>query len=101
MDRSVDIVFDADPMEDRMIQVTNLTKRYGSIAAVDDLSFEVHSGRVTGFLGPNGSGKSTTLRVIVGLDAPSAGRALVNGHLYKDLTSPLREVGVMLDGRAC
>lgn len=84
-----------------MIQVTNLTKRYGSITAVDDLSFAVHDGRVTGFLGPNGSGKSTTLRIIVGLDAASVGGALVNGVHYRDLISPLREVGVMLDGRAC
>jgi ABC-2 type transport system ATP-binding protein len=88
-------------MEGRMIQVSNLTKLYGAKAAVDDLSFDVHPGRVTGFLGPNGSGKSTTLRIIVGLDAPSAGRALVNGHRYRDLEWPLREVGVMLDCRAC
>ncbi|HEY6470823.1 MAG TPA: ATP-binding cassette domain-containing protein [Candidatus Dormibacteraeota bacterium] len=84
-----------------MIHVTSLTKRYGSKVAVDNLSFDVHGGRVTGFLGPNGSGKSTTLRVIVGLDAPNVGRALVNGRRYADLASPLRQIGVMLDGRAC
>jgi ABC-2 type transport system ATP-binding protein len=84
-----------------MIRVTSLTKRYGSVTAVDDLSFNVHAGRVTGFLGPNGSGKSTTLRMIVGLDAPNRGRVLVNGRPYRELSSPLREIGCMLDGRAC
>jgi ABC-2 type transport system ATP-binding protein len=83
-----------------MIQVQGLTKRYGQITAVDDLSFEVLPGRVTGFLGPNGAGKSTTMRVILGLDAPNTGRALVNGHRYRDLGWPLREVGAHLDAKS-
>jgi ABC-2 type transport system ATP-binding protein len=83
-----------------MIQVQGLTKRYGQMSAVDDLSFEVRPGRVTGFLGPNGAGKSTTLRVIMGLDAPDAGRAIVNGQPYHDLGWPLREVGAHLDAKA-
>jgi len=81
-----------------MIQVQGLTKRYGQTSAVDDLSFEVRPGRVTGFLGPNGAGKSTTMRVIMG--APDAGRALVNGRPYRDLVWPLREVGAHLDAKA-
>src|SRR6266542_2427918 len=83
-----------------MIQVQRLAKRYGNTKAVDDLSFEVRPGRVTGFLGPNGSGKSTTMRIILGLDAPDAGRALVNGRPYHDLPWPLREVGAHLDDEA-
>ncbi len=83
-----------------MIQVQSLGKRYGHTKAVDDLSFEVRPGRVTGFLGPNGSGKSTTMRIILGLDAPDAGRALVNGRPYHDLPWPLREVGAHLDAEA-
>jgi len=83
-----------------MIEVTGLTKRYGSTTAVDDLSFGVAPGRVTGFLGPNGSGKSTTMRMILGLDTPSAGRALINGRPYREIERPLREVGALLDGRS-
>ncbi|MBO0729797.1 MAG: ATP-binding cassette domain-containing protein [Acidimicrobiaceae bacterium] len=83
-----------------MIEVTGLTKRYGSTTAVDDLSFQVAPGRVTGFLGPNGSGKSTTMRMILGLDTPSAGHALINGQPYRELARPLRQVGALLDGRA-
>jgi ABC-2 type transport system ATP-binding protein len=83
-----------------MIQVQGLTKRYGQMSAVDDLSFEVRPERVTGFLGANGAGKSTTLRVIMGLDAPDAGRAIVNGQAYHDLGWPLREVGAHLDAKA-
>lgn len=82
------------------IEVTGLTKRYGSTTAVDDLSFRVAPGRVTGFLGPNGSGKSTTMRMILGLDSPSTGRALIGGRPYQELTWPLRQVGALLDGRA-
>ena len=80
-----------------MIEVRGLTKRYGSKVAVDDLSFTVTSGAVTGFLGPNGSGKSTTMRLIMGLDIPHAGSALLNGKRIRDLHHPMREVGVMLD----
>jgi ABC-2 type transport system ATP-binding protein len=83
-----------------MIQVQGLTKRYGQTIAVDDLSFEVRPGHVTGFLGPNGSGKSTTMRVILGLDAPDAGRTLVHGRPYRELAWPLREVGAHLDTNA-
>ncbi|MCK4177365.1 ABC transporter ATP-binding protein [Aciditerrimonas ferrireducens] len=82
-----------------MIQVRGVTKRYGRVTAVEDLSFDVPDGRVTGFLGPNGSGKSTTMRIIVGLDRPDAGSALVDGRPYRDLPWPLREVGALLDAR--
>ncbi len=80
-----------------MIEARGLTKRYGTTLAVDDLSFTVEPGRVTGFLGPNGSGKSTTMRMILGLDAPTAGSALVNGVPYRELRQPLRSVGALLD----
>ena len=83
-----------------MIQITNLTKRYGATLAVDDLSFDVIPGHVTGFLGPNGSGKSTTMRAILGLDSPTSGRTLVNGHPFRQARVPLREVGALLDARA-
>jgi ABC-2 type transport system ATP-binding protein len=83
-----------------MIQVCNLTKRYGSKKAVDQLDFVVRPGTVTGFVGPNGSGKSTTMRMIMGLDSPSEGQALINGTAYSQLAWPLREVGALLDGRA-
>ena len=83
-----------------MIVTRGLTKRYGKTLAVDDLSFTVAPGVVTGFLGPNGSGKSTTMRMIMGLDAPDAGRAMVNGLRYDELRWPLREVGALLDAKA-
>jgi ABC-2 type transport system ATP-binding protein len=83
-----------------MIQARNLTKRYGSTTAVDDLSFDVLPGRVTGFLGPNGAGKSTTMRMILGLDDPTRGQVLVNGTPYRQRRHPLREVGAHLDARA-
>jgi ABC-2 type transport system ATP-binding protein len=83
-----------------MIQADGLSKRYGDRLAVEGLSFRVEPGRVTGFLGPNGAGKSTTMRLILGLDAPSAGRVTVNGRAYRDLRAPLREVGALLDARA-
>lgn len=83
-----------------MIKIDHLTKRYGGTLAVDDLDFEVKPGVVTGFLGPNGSGKSTTMRIILGLDHPSKGRATVNGQSYSDLKAPLREVGALLDAKA-
>ena len=84
----------------RVIEATGLSKRYGSTLAVDDLSFTVPDGRVTGFLGPNGAGKSTTMRLIVGLDAPSAGRITVNGASYHDRRFPLHEVGALLEAKA-
>jgi ABC-2 type transport system ATP-binding protein len=83
-----------------MIQARGLTKRYGSVVAVNDLSFEVLPGRVTGFLGPNGSGKSTTLRMVLGLDAPTTGTVTVNGRPYERHRRPLREVGALLDAKA-
>ena len=83
-----------------MIEAHGLSKRYGSTLAVDDLSFEVLSGRVTGFLGPNGAGKSTTLRMILGLDAPSGGSVTVGGRAYRSLRRPLFEVGALLDAKA-
>ena len=80
-----------------MIEVGELTKRYGGAVAVDGLSFTVHPGRVTGFLGPNGAGKSTTMRVILGLDAPTTGWATVNGQPYQRLVRPLHQAGALLD----
>ena len=83
-----------------MIEATGLTKRYGATRAVDDLTFTVADGRVTGFLGPNGAGKSTTMRLIVGLDAPSSGRITVSGRPYHERRFPLREVGALLEAKA-
>ncbi|MGW1085966.1 ATP-binding cassette domain-containing protein [Streptomyces sp. NPDC002596] len=83
-----------------MIEAHCLTKRYGSKTAVEDLSFTVRPGIVTGFLGPNGAGKSTTMRLILGLDAPTAGHVTVNGRPYATHEAPLREVGAMLEARA-
>ena len=83
-----------------MINVTNLTKRYGETLAVDDLTFTVRPGVVTGFLGPNGSGKSTTMRMILGLDAPSAGTATVAGRRLADHPAPLTSLGFLLDAGA-
>ena len=83
-----------------MIEVEGLTKRYKDTVAVDDLSFAIRPGQVTGFLGPNGSGKSTTMRMIMGLDAPDAGQARINGVPYRQLGIPLREVGALLEAKA-
>jgi ABC-2 type transport system ATP-binding protein len=83
-----------------MIEVLNLTKRYGAKTAVDGLSFAVRPGAVTGFLGPNGAGKSTTMRVLVGLDRPTTGSTKVNGEAYTKHKAPLREIGVLLEARA-
>jgi ABC-2 type transport system ATP-binding protein len=83
-----------------MIVTHGLTKRFGNTTAVNDLSFSVTPGVVTGFLGPNGSGKSTTMRMIMGLDRPDAGQATVCGVLYAELRWPLREVGALLDAKA-
>ena len=80
-----------------MIEVSNLTKRYGDTLAVDDLSFEVHPGTVTGFLGPNGAGKSTTMRMILGLDHPTGGSATVNGSSYLRARAPMCDVGALID----
>lgn len=83
-----------------MIDANNLTKRYGDKTAVDGLTFTVKPGIVTGFLGPNGSGKSTTMRLILGLDAPSEGGVTVAGRAYRDFPAPLHEVGVLLEARS-
>jgi ABC-2 type transport system ATP-binding protein len=83
-----------------MITAEGLTKRYGPTTAVDDLSFEVHSGKVTGFLGPNGAGKSTTSRMVLGLDRPDSGMVTVDGQHYGALRRPLYDVGAMLEGKA-
>ncbi|GAA4111436.1 ATP-binding cassette domain-containing protein [Nocardioides fonticola] len=83
-----------------MIETSQLTKRYGDHLAVDDLSFRVEPGRVTGFLGPNGAGKSTTMRLITGLDRPTSGTATVNGRRYADAAVPMHELGVLLDAKA-
>jgi ABC-2 type transport system ATP-binding protein len=83
-----------------VIEARNLTKRYGDKTAVSDLSFTVEPGVVTGFLGPNGSGKSTTMRLILGLDAPDAGTVTVNGKRYVDFPAPLHEVGALLEARS-
>jgi ABC-2 type transport system ATP-binding protein len=83
-----------------MIEARGLSKRYGSTVAVEELSFAVLPGRVTGFLGPNGSGKSTTMRLLLGLDAPDAGQARIGERPYRDLHWPLREVGALLEAKA-
>jgi ABC-2 type transport system ATP-binding protein len=83
-----------------MIEARGLVKHYGSATAVNNLSFDVRPGTVTGFLGPNGAGKSTTMRMILGLDRPDAGTARVNGKNYHDLRWPLREVGALLEAKA-
>src|SRR5215475_7388954 len=83
-----------------MIEAKDLTKMYGDKRAVDDLSFVVRPGIVTGFLGPNGSGKSTTMRLILGLDAPTRGDVIVNGKHYREHRAPLHEVGALLEARS-
>ena len=88
------------PYGDGVIDVRGVTKRYGEKVAVDDLSFSVAPGIVTGFLGPNGAGKSTTMRLILGLDAPTSGTVRVNGCAYRELSAPLHEIGAMLEAHA-
>lgn len=83
-----------------MIEVTNLTKAYGETLAVDDLTFTIRPGIVTGFLGPNGAGKSTTMRMVLGLDAPTSGTALVDGRPLAQHPSPLRSMGALLEAKA-
>jgi len=83
-----------------MIVAEHLTKRYGAKTAVEDLSFTVRPGVVTGFLGPNGAGKSTTMRMLVGLDEPTSGRITLDGRPYRTLRDPLRHVGILLDAKA-
>ena len=83
-----------------MIEARGLSKRYGATVAVDNLTFNVRSSMVTGFLGPNGSGKSTTMRLILDLDAPDAGQVRIGGRRYRDLRWPLRQVGALLEARS-
>jgi ABC-2 type transport system ATP-binding protein len=83
-----------------VIEVSGLTKDYGAKRAVSDLTFTVEPGLVTGFLGPNGSGKSTTMRLVLGLDAPTAGTATVSGKRYRDFPAPLHEVGALLEAKS-
>jgi ABC-2 type transport system ATP-binding protein len=83
-----------------LIEIHNLVKHYGDVRAVDDLSFGVESGSITGFLGPNGSGKTTTLRALLGLLTPTAGSATIAGQAYRAMAAPLREVGAMLEAAA-
>jgi ABC-2 type transport system ATP-binding protein len=83
-----------------MIEVRGLTKRYGAKTAVDNLTFSIESGQVTGFLGPNGAGKTTTMRCILGLDYPDEGTITVDGKAYQDLAYPMREVGALLEAKA-
>jgi ABC-2 type transport system ATP-binding protein len=86
--------------DDRLIEAHGLVKRYGAKTAVDGISFTIRPGAVTGFLGPNGAGKSTTMRMIMGLDQPSAGVVTIDGKPYAQHASPLREVGALLEARA-
>jgi ABC-2 type transport system ATP-binding protein len=88
------------PSVDCVIELRELTKRYGDRVAVDGLSVRVQPGVVTGFLGPNGSGKSTTMRMMLGLDAPDRGTVRIGGRRYRELGWPLREVGALLEARA-
>jgi len=83
-----------------MIEVRGLTKQYGEKIAVNDLSFDVEAGHVTGFLGPNGAGKTTTMRLILGLDYPDTGTAIIHGQRYAGLAYPMREVGALIDAKA-
>jgi ABC-2 type transport system ATP-binding protein len=88
------------PTVDTVIDVQNLSKSYGRTVAVDGLSFTVRPGQVTGFLGPNGAGKSTTMRMMLDLDRPTAGRVLIDGGHYRQLSQPLRRVGALLEAKA-
>src|ERR1039457_3261027 len=90
----------AQPLEVPMIEARGLVKHYRSTLAVDNLSFDVRPGRVTGFLGPNGAGKSTTMRMIMGVDRPDAGQVRIGGRSYGDLRWPLREGGALLEAKA-
>jgi ABC-2 type transport system ATP-binding protein len=83
-----------------MIEARGLTKRYGETVAVDDLSFSVAPGKITGFLGPNGAGKTTTMRLILGLDRPTAGTVTIDGRPFTQVTQPMRQVGALLDAKA-
>ena len=98
--RSAQIQWENDSVRDASIEVSGLRKRFGATLALDDMSFTVPPGCVTGFIGPNGAGKSTTIRVILGLDSAEAGHALVGGRDYRSLRHPLRHVGSLIDAAA-
>ncbi len=83
-----------------MIEARGLTKRYGPTVAVDDLSFSVAPGKITGFLGPNGAGKTTTMRLILGLDGPTSGTVTVEGRPFAQVAQPMRHIGALLDAKA-
>ena len=85
------------PLDEPVVRAESLTKRFGSVVAVEDLSFALERGTITGFLGPNGAGKTTTLRMLLGLAAPTSGRALVFGRRYAELAEPTRQVGAVLE----
>src|ERR1700679_3672550 len=87
----------ASPTRGLPIEISGLTKHFGTIVAVDHLDFTVEPGRVTGFLGPNGSGKTTTLRMLLGLVSPNSGQATVGGQFYRDLANPTGTVGAVLE----
>jgi ABC-2 type transport system ATP-binding protein len=84
-----------------VIEIRGLSKRFGTVLAVDDITFAVGTGQVIGFLGPNGAGKTTTLRMLLGLVTPTAGTATINGHAYRDLPDPLHAVGAVLEASSC
>ena len=88
---------DEPPRRDPVVSVSSLTKRYGKVVAVDDVTFSLQAGTVTGYLGPNGAGKTTTLRLLLGLAEPTAGEALVFGRRYSELELPVRRVGAVLE----
>jgi ABC-2 type transport system ATP-binding protein len=97
-DRERSVLVPPDPgVRDQVVTVNSLTKRFGEVLAVDDLTFSLHRGTVTGFLGPNGAGKTTTLRLLLGLAEPTAGEALVFGRRYRELEHPVRRVGAVLE----
>jgi ABC-2 type transport system ATP-binding protein len=91
------VTLETAPRADPVVTVRSLTKRYGPVTAVEDLTFSLERGTVTGFLGPNGAGKTTTLRLLLGLAEPTAGEALVFGRRYRDLDRPMRRVGAVLE----
>lgn len=95
--RAAAMTVGASTLSEPVVRVSSLAKRYGEFAAVDGVTFSLHSGTVTGFLGPNGAGKSTTLRLLLGLAEPTSGEALIFGRRYRDLDDPLRRVGAVLE----
>ena len=95
--RPMPMVSSTEPLRTPVVAVSSLTKRYGDIVAVDDVTFSLQAGTVTGYLGPNGAGKTTTLRLLLGLAEPTAGEALVFGRRYRELEQPVRRVGAVLE----